>query len=213
MMHKLLKTAKLGTALGLMAVVGGCGPLISFGDDGPADEVYTLEYPKIASSNTNDGATMYVSHPVMSSGIDGTEVVVALDNNKRTVLKGVSWAGHLSDLMQDYLVHSLRAETVANIVSDKGLDVRVNCRMDVKVWKMEFAPSADGSSDMVNIEIELSLIRLQDAYLVGHPVYTRTENVVGGSHDDIVAAFNGALNDIAREHGAWVSSNLQACTS
>ena len=35
MMDKLIKSAKLGTALGLLSIVGGCGPLISFGDDGP----------------------------------------------------------------------------------------------------------------------------------------------------------------------------------
>lgn len=213
MMDKLIKSAKLGTALGLLSIVSGCGPLISFGDDGPADDVYTLEHPGTASANINTAATMYVSQPVMRSGLDGTEVVVALDNNKRTVLKGVRWAGHLSDLLQDYLVHSLRSETEANIVSDKGLDVRVNCRMDAKIWRMEFAPSADGTNDLVHLELELSLIRLQDAHLVGHPIYTRTANVVGGSHDDIVGALNSALNDISREYGAWVASNLEACTS
>ena len=58
-----------------------------------ADDVYTLEHPGTASANINTAATMYVSQPVMRSGLDGTEVVVALDNNKRTVLKGVRWAG------------------------------------------------------------------------------------------------------------------------
>ncbi len=211
MMHTGNLTKRL-LAFSALFAVAGCGPLISFGDDGPADAVYTLEYPDTYIGNVNEAATMYVSQPVMTGGLGGREITVSLPGNKQTLLKGVRWANHLSDLLQDYMIRSLRAETHANVISDRGLDVQVNCRLDAKVWTMAFTPGFAPGEDSVEVSMEMSLVRITDAHLIGHPIYSQTVAVQGEGGDSVVAAFNSALNSIAKEYGAWVSENLEACS-
>ncbi len=211
-MKNLKNTALLTASLIAVFVVAGCGPLISFGNDGPADDSYTLSYPKTYDGGKDRLAAIYVDQPLMTGGLGGEEIAVALPGNKRTVLKGVRWVSHISDLLRDYMTQSLRAETNANIVSEGGLDIKVGCRLGVKLWAMEYAPGDRPGEDSINVSLELSLVRLKDANLVGHETFSRTRVVGSDSGQGVVSGFNDALNDIALDYGAWVTSNLEGCT-
>lgn len=99
-------------AVSSLMLVAGCGPLISFGDDGPADQIFSLDYP-VAGDHSSAASVIYVAEPLMSGGLSGTQVSVVLDDNQRTSLMGVRWNANTTDMVRDYLVRGLSAQSGA----------------------------------------------------------------------------------------------------
>lgn len=195
----------------VMLFLAGCGPIISFGDDGPADDVYSLEYGG-AATNTSDMATIiYVEEPLMSDGLGGIEVAVALANRQRTSLKGVQWSANSTDLIRDYFVRAIGSMSGTRLLGQGAIDVQAGCRLGIKVWAFEFVPGASASDDRVDIEAEFILIRYNDNRLIGQPVFSAAQRVGGSDGENIVEAFHQGMSSISREAGQWLAPLASEC--
>ena len=194
-----------------IVMLSACGPLISFGDDGPADEVYSLRYPGEFSAGMRQGPIIYVDSPIMGDGLDGHEVAVRLAGNQRTSLQGVAWSAHLSDLVRDYVTLALADKTSVNLISEGGVDIKAACRLGIKVWAMEFVPGASAGSDSIDIAIQFSLVRIADSSLLSHPVFSQNVKVNSSDSKGIMQAFNHAMGKAADEYGVWLRDLAPTC--
>lgn len=193
-------------------VVSGCGPLISFGDDGPADTVYSLRYDGAYHSGDDGAAVIYVDEPHLGDGLGGQSIAVVLPNQKRSTLKGARWSAPLSNLVRDYVVRSMGDKAGAHMVGEGGLDIHAGCRLGTKVWALEFAPGSVANDDKVVVAVEMALVRLRDSKLLSHPTFEQSISVGGsGENDAIATAFNRAMAATAREMGAWLKSQTTRC--
>lgn len=192
-------------------LLAGCGPLISFGDDGPADEVYSLAYAPSGPAIADDAPIIYVDEPLLAQGLGGVNVAVALDDNRRTSLMGVRWAENSSDLIRDYLVRAAGEKSGARLLGEGGLDVRAGCKLALKVWSFDFAPGASSRDDEVRVEIEFTLVRYSDNHLLGQPTFRDTQSVRSADSDRIVAAFHNAMGTVSDAAGDWLRGAASAC--
>jgi len=197
-------------AIGLF-VVAACGPLISLGNDGPADEIYSLRYPGKLETPTAAAPIIYVDSPRLVEGLGGRGVAVRLTGNKRTTLEGAIWATHLSDLVRDYVTHALSNQTKANMVSEGGLDIKAGCRLGTKVWAMEFVPGSSETEDQVEVTLQFSLVRLADSKLLGHPVFSKKSSVRVSDGNGVVTAFNAAMENASHEYSRWLNTQINEC--
>jgi len=202
---------KLSCVLAGSFLLASCGPLISFGNDGPADDVYTLHYPGALKNESPMGPIVYVDSPQMVEGLDGQDITVRIEENRRTTLAGSSWSAHLSDLVRDYVTLALGATSDANLVGGGGLDIKAGCRLGTKVWAMDYVPGASAGEDKVELAIQFSLVRLSDSKLLSHPSFTETVEVSASGGRGIVAAFETAMENAARDYGRWFSAESKAC--
>lgn len=193
-----------------LMMVAGCGPLISFGDDGPADQIFSLDYPA-AGDHSGSDAVIYVTEPIMGDGLSGTQVSVVLDNNQRTSLMGVRWSANSTDMVRDYLVRGLSARSGSLMLGEGALDVRAGCRLGVKVWNYQYVPGNSIGDDRVDVEIEFTLVRYSDGSLLGQPTFAANEPVGGSNGIDVVDGFNNAMTSISREASNWIGQNQDAC--
>ena len=199
----------LAIAAGLFLV--GCGPIISFGDDGPADDVYSLEYGTV-TANTSDMATIiYVEEPLMSDGLGGIEVAVALENRKRTNLQGVRWSANSTDLIRDYFVRAIGSMSGTRLLGQGAIDVQAGCRLGVKVWAFEFVPGISVGDDRVDIEVEFILIRYNDNRLIGQPTFSASPQVALSDGENIVDAFHSGMTSVSRDAGNWLAPLASEC--
>ena len=202
---------KLPCVLAGALLLASCGPLISFGDDGPADDVYTLRYQGPLKNESPEGPIIYVDSPQMVEGLDGQGITVRIDKNRRTTLAGASWSAHLSDLVRDYVTLALGATSDANFVGGGGLDIRAGCRLGTKVWTMDYVPGDNAADDKVELAIQFSLVRLSDSKLLSHPTFSETVQVEASNGRSIVAAFETAMALAAKEYGSWFNAESAAC--
>lgn len=209
--QKPLSSLAASMAASLVLLVAACSPLISFGDSGPGPDSYTLRYPASYDEVSAEGPSLYLDSPRMASGMDSQSIAVRLPGNQRTVLEGARWAQHSSEILRDYLEHSIAALADMKVVSEGGLDIRVGCRLGVKVWAMELVPGDTAANDSVEVALQFSLVRLTDSELLGQPVFAETTPVNGSSGDAVVRAFSTALEKASRRYGAWVRQQRTAC--
>ncbi|WP_262692046.1 ABC-type transport auxiliary lipoprotein family protein [Kordiimonas aestuarii] len=193
------------------AAVSGCGPIISFGGDGPGDTVYSLKYPGGYHTNGDDAPVIYVDEPHMADGLAGQKIAVALAGERRSTLKGARWSAPLSTLVRDYVARALGDKAGAHMIGEGGLDIHAGCRLGTKVWALEFVPGGDVGGDKVEIAIEMSLVRLSDSTLISHPTFTRSMSVQGTDGDVVMTAFNRAMAATADEMGLWLKDQVDAC--
>lgn len=200
--------------LTLMAFLSlsACGPLISFGDDGPADDVYSLRYDGAYSPPQAGAALIYIEQPLMGDGLGGQTISVVLENERRTRLQGVAWSANSADLIRGYMVRALSAVPNADFVGEGGLDIDASCYLGLKVWEFEFAPGAEKADDTVNVAIEFSLVRYSDSVLLGRPTYKVVEPVSGTGTEGVVLAFQRAIASIGRSGKSWILDNASQCT-
>ncbi len=192
-------------------MLASCGPLISFGDDGPADDVFSLEYDG-ANVNTSDMATIiYVEEPLMSDGLGGVDVAVALENRKRTSLQGVRWSSNSTDLIRDYFIRAIGSVSGTRLLGQGAIDVQAGCRLGVKVWAFEFVPGVSAGDDRVDIEVEFILIRYNDNRLIGQPTFSASPQVSAANGEDIIDAFHDGMTNISREAGKWLAPLAGEC--
>jgi len=213
MSRQIKKNLKYCFAAVAVLATASCGPLISFGDDGPADDVFTLRYEGGLKKESPSGPIVYVDSPQMVDGLDGINVAVRLDGNRRTVLAGSSWSAHLSDLVRDYVTLSLSYQSDANMIAEGGLDIKAGCRLGIKVWAMDFVPGRVSSEDQVELVMQFSLVRLSDSKLVSHPTFSNSVGVDMSDGRGVVAAFNKAMNVMANDYGRWFADEHRACAS
>lgn len=193
-------------------LTSACGPLISFGDDGPSDTVYTLRYEGGYASDSAGGTVVFVDEPALAEGLNSDKVAVTLEGGQRMTLDGVRWSAQLSDLVRDYVTRSLGNGTGAQVVSAGGLDIRTACRLGVKVWALEYRPGARTGDDQVDVAMEVSLVRLQDSRLLSKPTFTQSVRVNGGGDAVVMAAFNQAMRAASGEMTQWFRDKLPACS-
>ncbi|PCI60128.1 MAG: hypothetical protein COB37_09760 [Kordiimonadales bacterium] len=196
--------------IGLLSVAA-CGPLISLGNDGPADDIYTLRYPGQVGAASPTGPIIFVNSPIMAEGLDGRGVPVHLENERRTSLEGASWSVHLGDLVRDYVVRALSAQTTANMISEGGLDIKAQCRLGIKVWSMEYVPGAVSGDDRVELAMQMSLVRLSDSVLLDHPTFTQTVAVGSDSNAAVIEGFRTAMQATAIDYSKWISAHMDGC--
>lgn len=209
-----IAVSKLATAAlycGL-AVLAGCGPLISFGDDGPADDVYNLSYEGGYSANVDSDNIIYLEEPLMNQGLSGVDIAVALPDDQRSILKGVRWAGNSADLVRDYLVRALSEKAGVKLLGDGGLDVRAGCRMTVKVWSFEFAPSERSRDDKVDVAIEFSLVRYRDGHLVGQRAFNVSTSIDTDQGNSVIAGFRDGMNVLSGDAANWLAPLGSNCS-
>ncbi len=193
-------------------LLAGCGPLISFGDDGPADDVYSLEYGAV-NANTGDMATIiYVEEPLMSDGLGGIDVAVALENRKRTNLQGVRWSANSTDLIRDYFVRAIGSMSGTRLLGQGAIDVQAGCRLGVKVWAFEFVPGTSAGDDRVDIEVEFILIRYNDNRLIGQPTFSASSQVAVSDGENIIDAFHSGMASVSGDAGKWLAPLASECT-
>ena len=192
--------------------VAACGPLISFGDDGPADQIFGLEYDGGRQSSDDLTTLVYMEEPLMSDGLSGTQVSVVLPGNQRTSLMGVRWSTNSADLVRDYLVRGVSSESGIRMLGEGALDLSAGCHMGLKVWAFEFVPGDSAGDDRVDVEIEFSLVRYSDNRLIGQPTFNSSVRIAGSEGADVADDFDQAMRVISREAGAWVASTGTACT-
>lgn len=200
-------------AFGLVAAsvaLASCGPLISIGDEGPADEVYTLRYEG-GYPMSGAGPVVFVDEPTVVDGLNSDKVAVALADNRRATIDGVRWSAPPSDLVRDYLVRALADGSDARMVGQGGLDIKATCRLGVKLWEMDFVPGSRASDDRVSVAFELTLVRLKDNQLIGHPTIVKSPGVGGSGSVAVMAAFNDAMAQAGAEATAWFKTANKAC--
>lgn len=199
------------TALSAWVALAACGPLISFGDDGPADDVYSLRYDGAYIPPQDGAALIYVEQPLMGDGLGGQTIPVVLENERRTRLQGVAWSANSADLIRSYMVRALSVAPNADFVGEGGLDIEASCYLGLKVWEFEFAPGAVRADDSVHVAIEFSLVRYSDSVLLGRPTYKAVESVSGSETEGVVLAFQRAIASIGRSGRTWVEENAAQC--
>ncbi|WP_417459769.1 ABC-type transport auxiliary lipoprotein family protein [Kordiimonas sp.] len=194
------------------AALSACGPIISFGGDGPADTVYSLRYDGAYHSGEAGAAVIYVDEPHLGDGLVGQNISVALAGQKRSTLKGARWSAPLSNLVRDYVVRSMGDKAGAHMIGEGGLDIHAGCRLGTKVWALEFVPGDVATDDKVVVAVEMALVRLRDSKLLSHPTFEQSVEVVGASENDaIAAAFNRAMAATARDMGSWLKGQAMQC--
>jgi len=198
-------------AAAAVLMLAGCGPLISFGDDGPAGDVFSLEFDG-ANPNTSDMATIiYVEEPLMTDGLGGVDIAVALDGRKRTSLQGVRWSSNSTDLIRDYFVRAIGGMSGTRLLGQGAIDVQAGCRLGIKVWAFEYVPGASAGDDRVEVEVEFILIRYNDNRLIGQPTLSASSQVSAANGEDIIQAFHDGMNRISREAGQWLAPLAGEC--
>lgn len=215
MIARARNTQKAGKGVaGLVAaamMLTGCGPLVSFGDDGPADTIYTLRYEGGYPGGEIEGPVIYVEEPHFADDLDGRGVSVLLDGDKRSVIGGVAWSSPLAELVRNYVTRALGDGLGANILSEGSLDVNATCRVGSKVWALEYVPGVTPTEDEVVVVLELSLVRFRDSALVGHPTLRRSVTPQGSGDVAVMDAFNRAMAGVAQDMRAWFRSAKEAC--
>lgn len=210
-----LPFARFYAAAALMVAglgLSSCGPLISFGEDGPGDKVYSLKYAGGYENAPADAPVIYIDEPHMADALAGQKITVALPGDKRSTLSGARWAAPLSALVRDYTARALSHKAGVHMIGEGGLDIHVACRLGTKVWSFEFTPAEDASGDHVLIALELSLVRLADGKLLSHPTFTKTTPVRASSGDAVAAAFSEAMASVGNDMGRWLEGQIASCT-
>lgn len=196
----------------LLLILAGCGPLISFGDDGPADKVYGLEYDSAPAATGAMSTIVYVEEPLMSDGLGGNHISVVLDNNERTSLMGVRWSANTTDLIRDFLVRGVAGTSGVRLLGEGAIDVQAGCRLGLKIWSFEFVPGDSIRDDRVDVEIEFILVRYSDNRLIGQPTFSSSQGVEATSGAAIVAAFHQSMISVSTQAGSWLATQSGECS-
>lgn len=212
-MKPALKPALLAASiLAAPLMLSACGPLISFGEEGPADTVYSLRYQGGYADENGTGPVVFVDEPSLAEGLNNDKVAVHMDDGRRMSLDGVRWSAPMADLIRDYVTRALGDGSGARMVSAGGLDIRTSCRLGVKVWALEYRPGAQSGQDQVDVAMEVSLVRLKDSQLLSKPTFTQSVLVGGTGDAAVMAAFNRAMREVSGEMVRWFRSSLSNCS-
>ncbi|MBL4771895.1 MAG: membrane integrity-associated transporter subunit PqiC, partial [Planctomycetes bacterium] len=128
-----------------------------------------------------------------------------------TVLDGVSWSTHISDLIRDYVGHAIGSQAGVNMIAEGGLDIKAGCRLGVKVWSFELATGASAAEDTVEIALQFSLVRVKDSTLISRPTFTQSVPVPSAGLGGVVEGFKTAMSAAADEYGPWMRERMSQC--
>ena len=194
--------ARLFLMLGLMAGLSGCGGLVNLGPSGPPLAIYGLEPLPLLSDERGHVPLIYIEEPQISGALDTVRIAISRDNRRFEYLPDARWEERTPQLLQRYLARSIDNGPALDAVGNFNIDLPVDYRLRMDLRRFDAHMSSDGLS--IEIALVASLVDALSSDLVGSRHFKTSHPARSSQPDDIVAAYNAALDQIATGLTSWI---------
>lgn len=187
-------------------LLSACGPLIEFGDGGPAAALYSIQ-PTISGDMATEGLVIYVSEPLLPGESVGNRIAVRTDDFELKFLKGGQWSEPFRMMLHRYLVGALAGNVEAQVVGAGALDVRADCRLTVDFQRFDY----EAKSNAVVAQATARLSSLKSGNLLGNQIINVSADVSSDRREKIVAGYDQASGKVASALSLWLKDALPSC--
>ncbi len=203
-------------ALSLLALLGGCGGLLSGGGTGPAPTYYLLESPAPpadAAPHLKEQAggpqIVMILEPSLPGALATDGIAIRIGAHRIAYLAGARWSDETPLMLARLLRHAVDTLPDVVAISEDEVGVVPNWRLvsEADAFYAE-ATGADAAPTRVAVRLTARLIAARPADLFAERSFTAEEPVTGGDPEAIVSAFNAAAGEVARALASWLREQL-----
>ncbi|GAK33677.1 hypothetical protein JCM17846_12900 [Iodidimonas nitroreducens] len=199
--------ARLFMGLGIMAGLSGCGGLVNLGPSGPPLAIYGLDPLPLLSDERGGVPLIYIEEPQLSGALDTVRIAISRDNRRFEYLADARWEERTPQLLQRYLARSIDNGPALDAVGNFNIDLPVDYRLRMDLRRFD----AHRTSDGLTIEITLlaSLVDALSSDLLGSRHFKASHPAASNQPDDIVAAYNAALDEMTKDLSSWIAGAVE----
>ncbi|WP_281300367.1 MULTISPECIES: ABC-type transport auxiliary lipoprotein family protein [unclassified Iodidimonas] len=199
--------ARLFFALSIMMGLSGCGGLVNLGPSGPPLAIYGLD-PLPHSLDERGGVPLiYIEEPQTSGALDTVRIAISRDNRRFEYLADARWEERTPQLLQRYLARSIDNGPALDAVGNFNIDLPVDYRLRIDLRRFDAHRAADGL--IIEIALVVNLVDALSSELLGSRHFMASHPAASNQPDDIVAAYNAALDQIATSLTSWIADAVE----
>lgn len=204
--RRMTRPATVALFAGLMAALGGCGPLISVGGDGKPPTLYTVTPPAPAATDRAAlPVTLIVAEPGASDALDSRRIALKPSALEVRYYADVRWTDRAPRLMQNLLVSSFDG-LVANVAAN-SMPLVPTYRLTSRLVAFE-ARYPRPKTAVATVALELQLYSTRPLALVATTRVTSEEAATADKSAAISRAFNTAAQDAVHQAVTWAYGEM-----
>lgn len=186
----------------------GCGGLVDLGPKGPPDSIFRLA-PLPRAEGAGEGPLVYIEEPDVSGALDTSRIAIEESGHSIAYLAAARWEERVPLLIQRHIARSLDNQARLSAVGSLNFDLPVVGRLKLDVRDFELQRSMDGHSEVV-LAVRAVLSSATSSDILGNLYREVRIRPDGEDMISIVAAFNRALDALARDLATFVRESMAA---
>ncbi|HSN71171.1 MAG TPA: ABC-type transport auxiliary lipoprotein family protein [Steroidobacteraceae bacterium] len=191
------------------ALLAGCaGSLLE--SDTPADRIYSLQAtaPQAAVATSPVEASIAVARPRVAPGLATERIAVRTDRNEIDYYRGARWGGTAAEIVQSFLVQSLRESGAFALVAPESAPVAADFLLDLEL--KEFHADQTGAGPPVaRFSVVATLIEIRTRRAVLSFVAAAEVPAEADRMGAVVEAMERAANQAAGDLADRMSAALR----
>lgn len=201
----------LGLAFAVVAPValgvGGCAKLLTT----PPRPLFQLSAPADVPNNLpHTSAQIVIDAPYAPEGIEPRRIAVVQSTNGLDYLADGDWADRTPSMVRAVLVETFENSRSVGAVGPDSLDLRADFEIegDLRHFEAVYDSSAGASgAPTVVVALAVKLVKVPERKIIAQTLITARQPAAANATPQIVAAFNGALANVAKQVVAWTLTN------
>jgi cholesterol transport system auxiliary component len=201
----------LSAVLGALSLAACVGSLLE--SDAPPDRVYTIQPAAAADDAASPlDVRIAVGRPRVAPGLGSDRIAVLQDGRSLTFYQGARWGDTAPEVVQSFLVESLRKSGEFVIVTSADAPISATHLLDLELRDFQ-AEYADGGRPSAKVAVVVTLIDLADrramlAFESAAEADARVERLAA-----VVDAIEAATNQVAHEISARVADSIRSASA
>jgi cholesterol transport system auxiliary component len=190
--------------------LAGCVSVLP--DMGPGSQIYRLEgagAPAVrasafAETTVRQGVTVMVPEPVAPRALSSDRVAVVMNGGHISYAAGARWNERAPRVVQERILSAFEADprTAAAVRPEDGVTSRYELRLDLLRFDAVY-DRGETSAPIVFVELRAKLIDRTSRELVNSTRVTTQQRASENRMGAIIAAFDGAMNDVGARLVDW----------
>ena len=205
------RRATLATVMSSLASLGGCAKLFT---ETPRP-LFRLTAPSdFGAGLPHTNAQILVEAPYAPEGLDLRRIAVVRATNGLDYLADGDWADRTPALVRAVLVEAFENSKAVAAVGPDTLDLRADFEIEGDLRHFEAVydspagtTGATAAAPTVWVALAVKLVKVPERKIIGQTLISAHESAAANATPQIVAAFNAAAGQVARQVVSWTLGN------
>jgi cholesterol transport system auxiliary component len=194
-----------------VALLAACGPIVSFGGDGPPPRQFNLAYSAAPNDAKALPGVLLVDELGATAELRGQRMAMRVSAQEVQYLNGAQWSDRPARLLRGLIEDAARQAPGAAVLGPSNIDLRIAFRLTGTVQRFDVV--VDGPKRQAVIVLDAILANQRPSRLIASRRFEAKADAAADTPAAVAAALNMAANDLARDVAAWAGTQASGGAS
>jgi len=202
-------------SIALVAVAALCvSACVSLIPETEPSVTYRLSSPAPAEQAGGEWRVVRVDPPLAPRGLSGEEIAIGRSDGTLAYMANAQWISPTPRMVQTFIIETMNAQEPAIVATrpEDGVRADYELRLDLRAYEAHY-DQGEEAAPLVQVRLGARLVAEDGRSLIAAHVFSSQVRASDNRGQAIIAAFERASGDVARELTVWTAEHAPLAAS